>query len=411
LHNRYKYGYFSQAFLFSAIVPTKSVIMLLYSALLGTLAAVAIAAKVNVFLQTYDGSLAYTIGNGSSVYYTPSAQSAAPLGVYDVKSNESLIPFTVVVVEEGVITKEILQAQLEEYAKDDVWTEAFLGGIQIISTAPSASLDASGLAFLQSLTSTLLIEATISCSSSEYTTFSKSSAAPPGPYLAKVSNGKLEIRKTYATFYDQYDSFMNGVTADDDSGYSYVRVWHPEQFEKIIPYPSRLYSSLLDPAVYPLAGVRFAIKDIVDLKGTITGGGSREYARLYNTPKNATAPAIQKLIDMGAVPLGKTKTATFAWGAWPDQNDDIPYPWNPRADGYLGLSASSHGSASAIAAYGQLDFVIGTDTGGSVRNPADRAGVYGLRPTWSVVDVTGVIESAETLDAVGFLTRDPLLGT
>lgn len=107
--------------------------------------------------------------------------------------------------------------------------------------------------------------------------------------------------------------------------------------------------------------------------------------------------------------MGKTKSATFACGAWPDQNDDIPYPWKLRAGGYLGLSASSHGSAASLAAYPELDFVIGTDTGGSVRNPAERAGVYGLRSSWGVIDVTGVITSAKTLDAVGFMMRDLVL--
>jgi hypothetical protein len=232
---------------------------------------------------------------------------------------------------------------------------------------------------------------------------------PPGPYLGKVWQGSLSLYKTYGTFYDQYDSFVSSLTPNDDDSYSYTPIWYPQQMKMIIPIPSRLYSSLLDPQAYPLAGMRFAIKDIIDVKGTITGGGSQDYTLLYNTPKNATAPAMLKLIEMGAVPVGKTKPATFAWGAWPDQNVDIPYPWNPRADGYLGLSASSHGSASAIAAYPELDFVIGTDTGGSVRNPADRAGVYGLRPTWGVIDVTGVITSAITLDAIGFLARSPYL--
>ena len=221
--------------------------------------------------------------------------------------------------------------------------------------------------------------------------------------------GNLSLFKTYGTFYDQYNSFTSSYTQNDDGSHSYVRLSHPEQMEMIVPIPSRLYYSLLDPETYPLAGMRFAIKDIIEVNGVVMAGGSREYARLYSEPQNSTAPAMLQLMEMGAVSLGNTKAATFAWGAWPDQNVDIPYPWNPRADKYLGLSASSHGSASAIAAYPQLDFVVGTDTGGSVRNPADRVGVYGLRPTWDVIDVTGVMTSAITLDAVGFLARSPYL--
>lgn len=239
-------------------------------------------------------------------------------------------------------------------------------------------LDSSAVTYLEGLSlSHILIDASISGNMSTATMFTASSVIPPGPYFASVMPGKLSLFKVYATFYDQYDGFMNGITENDNGSFSYARIFHPEQYEIMIPYPSKLYYSLMDPVEFPLAGLRFAVKDILDLEGIITGGGSREYARLYNTPKNATAPSMQALIDMGAVPLGKTKSATFAWGAWPDQNDDIPYSWNPRADGYLGLSASSYGSAASIAAYPELDFVIGTDTGGSVRNPADRAGVYG----------------------------------
>jgi hypothetical protein len=230
-----------------------------------------------------------------------------------------------------------------------------------LSTADSAELDASAIAYLESLSlSYLLVDSTIKGSISSATSFKKSSVTPPGPYLAYVAPGEISLYKVYGSFYDQYNGFMNGVTGNDDSSYSYAHIFHPEQAEVIIPYPSKLYYSLMDPEKYPLAGLRFAIKDIVDLKGIITGGGSREYARLYDTPKNETAPAMVTLIAMGAVPLGKTKSATFAWGAWPDQNDDIPYSWNPRADGYLGLSASSYGSAASIAAYPELDFVIGT---------------------------------------------------
>jgi hypothetical protein len=228
--------------------------------------------------------------------------------------------------------------------------------------------------------------------------------------LGKLSEGSLSLYKTYATFYDEYDAFMSGFTPNDDGSYSPIDLWQSGHYNILIPYSSKLYYSLLDQEKYPLAGLRFAIKDIIDIEGIVQAGGSQAYARAYPTPKNTTAPAMLDLIALGAIPIGNTKPATFAWGAWPDQNVDIPYPWNPRADRYLGLSASSHGSAAAIAAYPELDFVIGTDTGGSVRNPADRVGVYGLRPTWSVVNVTGVMTSAITLDAVGFLARSPWLG-
>ncbi|KAF2118816.1 amidase signature domain-containing protein [Lophiotrema nucula] len=367
---------------------------------------------VKLLSRDYHGSSTYMLSNASDIYYVRSSRDVAPVGIYAIADvQDGLVPFTVITSDVTNITAGTLSDKIHVYAQDDVWKEEFLSGIVLVSTAPSTVLDASGLAYLHSIcTSVLLIDDTISTPDAKITTFTKSiSTPPPGPYLGEITSGQLILSETYATFRDGYSSFMSGVTRNDDGSYSPLEFWHPSSFEKLIPFPSRLYSSLLPRSTYPLAGLRFAIKDIVDLAGIVTGGGSTDYMRLYSTPKVKTAPAMQRLIDLGATPIGKTKSATFAWGAWPDQNDDVPYPWNPRADGYLGLSASSHGSASAIGAYDLLDFVIGTDTGGSVRNPADRVGVYGLRPTWGVVDVEGVIESAKTLDSVGFLTRDPIL--
>lgn len=393
------------------------------------LASPANAEPVEQMSQSYDGSFSYMLENLDTPFYVPPASKSGPVGTYELHSSalDSLVPFTILVVNAFVITGDVLNTTLTSYLNDDVYSNRFLDGnlssisikstilmndigLQIISTLANALMDSTATDFLSSLElSYLLIDSSISSNVPSATNFTKSCITPPGPYLGKIVSGSLSLFKTYATFYDRYDGFMNGITPNDDISYSYVRILHPEQYEVVVPYPSRLYTSLLDPVEFPLAGLRFAIKDIVDVAGIITGGGSREYARLYNAPKNATAPAILQLIKLGATAIGKTKSATFAWGAWPDQNDDIPYPWNPRADGYLGLSASSHGSAASIASYPELDFVIGTDTGGSVRNPADRAGVYGLRPSWGVIDVTGVITSAKTLDAVGFMSRSPLL--
>lgn len=353
----------------------------------------------------------YRIGSNDQPYYVaPPEESQAVLSLPYLSKRSCLVPFTVIVTNASTITNNTIHSTIQTYLEDDVYTEGFLDGLYIASTATDpAELDPSAVAYLGGLNlSHLIIDSSIS-TILESSTLSNSSlpVPPPGPYIADLSGDVLSLYKTYGTFYDQYNSFKSSYTANDDGSHSYVRLSHPEQMEMIVPVPSRLYYSLLDPEDFPLAGMRFAIKDIIEVEGIVMAGGSREYARLYNEPQNSTAPAMLQLIEKGAVSLGNTKAATFAWGAWPDQNVDIPYPWNPRADKYLGLSASSHGSASAIAAYPQLDFVVGTDTGGSVRNPADRAGVYGLRPSWSVIDVTGVITSAITLDAVGFLARSP----
>ncbi|KAL7919160.1 amidase signature domain-containing protein [Trichoderma austrokoningii] len=167
--------------------------------------------------------------------------------------------------------------------------------------------------------------------------------------------------------------------------------------------PSRCYFPKTD--LRPLNGLRFAVKDNIHIRGCSTTAGSRDFGKLHGV-QTATANAIEKLLSMGAVLVGKTKTATFADGDvltadWVEQS----YPWNPRGDGYLIPSGSSTGSAVAIAAYPWLDFTIGTDTFGSIRGPALWNGVYGVRPTWGSLDGDGVVPVVESFDTIGFFSR------
>ena len=124
--------------------------------------------------------------------------------------------------------------------------------------------------------------------------------------------------------------------------------------------PSRLYST--PTREKPYAGLRLAIKDIIDLKGLKTGASSRAYTELYPA-KNETAETAQRLIDLGFVIVGKLKTTQFADSEWPTC-DWVDYhgPFNPRGDGYLTPSGSSAGSAVAVAAYKWLDFALGSDS-------------------------------------------------
>lgn len=137
--------------------------------------------------------------------------------------------------------------------------------------------------------------------------------------------------------------------------------------------PSRIYSWGDER---PLAGERVAIKDLYDIKGLQTSGGSQAWA--YITPtSNGTAPAVQKILDLGGVVVGKQKLAQFASGADPWGWQDEQYPFNPRGDGWLTCSASSSGGGCSIAAYDWLDYAIGSDTGSSMRRPAAVSGTYG----------------------------------
>lgn len=127
-------------------------------------------------------------------------------------------------------------------------------------------------------------------------------------------------------------------------------------------------------------------------------------------PAIANALPIQRLIDAGAIVVGKMKTSQFANGEeatadWVDYHS----PFNSRGDGYQDPSSSSSGSGADAASYSWLDLAIGSDTGDSIHKPAAVQGLYGNRPTHGLVAPDGVMPLAPELDTSGFLTRDPLL--
>jgi len=188
-----------------------------------------------------------------------------------------------------------------------------------------------------------------------------------------------------------------------------------------IAVPSRLYFTPTEEK--PLAGLRIAVKDTQDVRRIRTTGSSRAYARLYG-PWDKSATGVQRLLDQGAIVIGKLKSTQFgecelATCDWVEYHA----PWNPRGDGYQTPSASSSGSGAAVATYEWLDLATGTDcmwypcqfdsinwkkyTGsGSVRAPAAINGVFGIRPSTGAIDNQGVIPFSKNFDTFGIFTRD-----
>lgn len=149
----------------------------------------------------------------------------------------------------------------------------------------------------------------------------------------------------------------------------------------------------------PLHGVPFGLKDIIDVDGVPTTGHSKILA---DNLARADAVVTQKLRAAGGVLMGKLSTHEFAIGG---PSFDLPWPparnaWN--RDYFPG--GSSSGSGVAVAA-GFIPAALGTDTGGSVRNPASMCGIVGMKATYGRVSRRGVLPLSYALDHVGPMTR------
>jgi aspartyl-tRNA(Asn)/glutamyl-tRNA(Gln) amidotransferase subunit A len=149
----------------------------------------------------------------------------------------------------------------------------------------------------------------------------------------------------------------------------------------------------------PLHGVPYGLKDIIDYQGLPTTGHSK---LLKDNIAKADAPVAAKLRAAGGVFMGKMSTHEFAIGG---PSFDLPWPparnpWNP--DHHPG--GSSSGSGSALGA-GLLPAALGSDTGGSIRNPASMCGIAGLKPTYGRTSRRGVLPLSFSLDHVGPMTR------
>ena len=152
----------------------------------------------------------------------------------------------------------------------------------------------------------------------------------------------------------------------------------------------------------PLAGLRFAAKDLFDIAGHPTGGGNHDWARTHPVPRR-NAWAVQTLLDAGATLIGKTITDEVSLGILGENAFD-GVPLNSKAPDRV-PGGSSSGSAAAVAA-GLCDTALGTDTGGSVRVPSSFCGLFGIRPTHGRLDLTGMLPQAPSSDTTGWFARD-----
>lgn len=149
----------------------------------------------------------------------------------------------------------------------------------------------------------------------------------------------------------------------------------------------------------PLAGVPFAPKDLFDVAGVVTTAGG---AHLRDHVATATAWSVQRLVDAGAIVLGKTNLSEYAWGVT-SQNVHYGFVQNPRHPGLI-AGGSSGGSAAGLAG-GLFALTLGTDTGGSIRIPSAACGIAGYKGSWGLVPDDGCFPLIPQMDHVGPMAR------
>jgi Asp-tRNA(Asn)/Glu-tRNA(Gln) amidotransferase A subunit family amidase len=332
---------------------------------------------------------------------TPFYVPAEPVAVLDTSSlprkikDADLTPLTVIATDDLSYDAQAFEAAVSNFTStDDVFSAGFLESVYVQYTGQRHGRHglAPKLTNVENVTDAVWSNVV-----------SSNESIPNGPYFLSSSGSVYQAWRLYS---DLVDAFSETLFPAADGSFSILPA-NVAGMALAVAVPSRLYYT--KTADKPLAGVRLGIKDIFDIAGVRTSNGNRAWYHLY-PPAKENALVVQRLIDAGAVIVGKMKTSQFANGERPtaDWVDQFS-PFNPRGDGYQDPGSSSSGPAAGAAAYDWLDLTLGSDTGDSIRAPANVQGIYGNRPSHDLVSLKGAMSLAPMLDTPGFLTRDPLL--
>ena len=205
------------------------------------------------------------------------------------------------------------------------------------------------------------------------------------------------IKKHEVTVKEAVEAVLEKKKKKEDTYHCYVTVDREGALKQAEEIQKKIDDGTLNG---PLAGVPVAIKDNMCTEGLLTTCSSKI---LYNFVPTFTSEAVLNLQKAGAVILGKTNMDEFAMGSTTETSayGVTRNPWNPEHV----PGGSSGGSAAAVAAE-ECFYALGSDTGGSIRQPASFCGVVGLKPTYGTVSRYGLIAYGSSLDQIGPLCKD-----
>lgn len=206
-----------------------------------------------------------------------------------------------------------------------------------------------------------------------------------------------QIKQGRVTVKEALDAVFEQIDCTEEAIHCYVTIDRERAYRQAQEVQEKIDAGELTG---PLAGVPFAIKDNLCTEGMLTTCSSKI---LENFVPTYSAEAVKRLEAAGAVVIGKTNMDEFAMGST-TETSYFGITRNPRNTEHV-PGGSSGGSAAAVAA-GECFAALGSDTGGSIRQPASYCGVVGMKPTYGTVSRYGLIAYGSSLDQIGPLTKD-----